>query len=414
MRLSFDVIERSNLFNLARMASIERQYLVPEERILFKIFAPTVELNSFSCHIISNTFDTCTFRVQHDVPPLPGCSTDFIVRLETSQGRLAAVTALQRLGRTQLGDLIPNVLHVGNAITMDGRQVEYSVSEYCTGTVPLEDVWNTLDKTNQLDLVDFVAQRMQKLQKLNISDIRQYLPESPYVLDRDSQHVARPIGGPSLGYFPNVKQFLGGLLQSSNQTSPACKLPDLDGGIALESIYADVGRVELSHSDLDNLQQHAVFCHNDLEPRNILVRKVTSTKETSEQYEVAALIDWEMAGFYPFAYEYGLKDTILGLSNLSFSWYALFKERTSHLLPQEECHTKFVEALRIIDQSKKRRMTRNVGVRFQAKWIEREQVEISDFRQGWVRKSGAGALKAFSEDDRQVMEQEVLKELGYV
>lgn len=57
---------------------------------------------------------------------------------------------------------------------------------------------------------------------------------------------------------------------------------------------------------------------------------------------------------------------------------------------------------------------RNVGVRFQAKWIEREQVEISDVRQGWARKSGTKAPKAFTKDDREVLEQEVLKELGYV
>ncbi|KAH8746602.1 hypothetical protein F5883DRAFT_700357 [Diaporthe sp. PMI_573] len=336
------------------MASIERRYLVPDENILSEIFSATIQLKSTNCHIISSTFDTCTFSIQHDNTPL-SYPNDVIVRLETSRGRLAAVAAIQRLCHAQLADLVPAVLHVGTATTADARQVEYSISPYCTGTVSLEDVWDTLDKTHQLELVDLVVHAMEKLQKLDVSNVYQSLPGTPFVPDHtNSQPVKRLVGGPNLGYYPDVKQLLGRILQISNQTLPTCELLDLDGGIALDSIYDDMGRVELSHSELDDLQQCAVCCHNDLEPRNILVKKVLLTEEKGKRYEVVALVDWEMAGFYPFAYEYGLKDTIL-----------------------DECHTKFVKALRIIDKSKKRQMMRNVGVRFQAKWIEREQVELS-------------------------------------
>ncbi len=90
-------------------------------------------------------------------------------------------------------------------------------------------------------------------------------------------------------------------------------------GIVLGSAFEDIGRVGFTHSDLDGLQRHVVFCHNDLEPRNILIRETSPTEGKSPRYELVAVIDWEMANFYPFAYEYGVKDTILGSSNLSFS-----------------------------------------------------------------------------------------------
>lgn len=135
--------------------------------------------------------------------------------------------------------------------------------------------------------------------------------------------------------------------------------------------FKKIGRAEFTHADLDNLRHHAVFCHNDLEPRNILVKKTSPTEDKSPRYELAAIIDWEMAGFYPFTYEYGVKDTVLGFSNLFFSWYSLFKERTSYMLPRAECHIKLIKALRIINKSKKKSMTRNVGIRVQAKWVER-------------------------------------------
>lgn len=58
-------------------------------------------------------------------------------------------------------------------------------------------------------------------------------------------------------------------------------------------------------------------------------------------------------------------------------------------------------------------MVRNVGVRFQTKWIERQQIEILDPRQGWVYKFGAEIPQPFSKDDQDVLEQEVMSELGY-
>jgi len=92
---------------------------------------------------------------------------------------------------------------------------------------------------------------------------------------------------------------------------------------------------------------------------------VSTTASGKKGYELAAIIDWGMAGFYPFTYEYSLKDTTLGSSNLNFSRYSLFKEQTRHLLPEAECHSKLIKTTRIIYDSSKKTMTGNVGVRLQ-------------------------------------------------
>ncbi|KAH6630962.1 hypothetical protein B0J18DRAFT_422727 [Chaetomium sp. MPI-SDFR-AT-0129] len=186
--------------------------------------------------------------------------------------------------------------------------------------------------------------------------------------------------------------------------------PRLPGGdLVLSSMSADIGQVTFRPSDLADLNRHVVFCHNDLEPRNIFVRSVAG------RCEVAAIIDWEMAGFYPFAYEAGVKDCVLGLSNLSFGWYSLFRERTAHLLPGGECHAKLMQALGIIHDSEKKVMTGNVGMQLQTKWIAREQVsKASDIRRGWMRKEGCKAPQTFTKEDKDKLELEVLKELGYI
>lgn len=47
-----------------------------------------------------------------------------------------------------------------------------------------------------------------------------------------------------------------------------------------------------------------VFTHGDLYRENVLVRKAVSPVTKEEEYEVAALVDWEMAGWYPSYWEY--------------------------------------------------------------------------------------------------------------
>jgi hypothetical protein len=385
----------------------EKRFLVPDERILSDIFPGVVGLKPSSCNIISNTFDICTFSVQVEAVLLP-----VIVRLETeksetSKSRLATVAALHSLGHFQLNEIVPSIQQVGTATTIDAKKVNYLVTEYLTGTVPLEDIWNTLDETNQLELVDSVVRAVDKLQKLgDVKSVCEHLMATPYVSNDKETHIA--IGGPGIGYFLDIKNFLEGILQKHGRP-PGCKLLGIDGGLSIQSEYDNIGQIDLSHSDLDELQHRVVFCHNDLEPRNILVRKSSSGK-----YELAGVIDWEMAGFFPFAYEYGIKDASLGCENLYFSWYSMFKGKASYLLPQTECLTKFIRAVRIIEKSKKKAMSRNVGVRVQAKWIQREKVEeSSDIREGWVRKAGE-KNKVFTKEDMQELENEVLKELGYI
>ncbi|PYI29801.1 phosphotransferase enzyme family protein [Aspergillus indologenus CBS 114.80] len=47
-----------------------------------------------------------------------------------------------------------------------------------------------------------------------------------------------------------------------------------------------------------------VFTHGDLHRENVLVRKVVDPVTNEEEYEVAALVDWETAGWYPSYWEY--------------------------------------------------------------------------------------------------------------
>jgi hypothetical protein len=400
------------------MAS-EQKDLVPDLKILSGIFPDRKDLDPDNCKVISNNFGTCTFTIRLEDPQI-GYPEHLIVRLEkTASFWLPATVALQQLGHTQLPDFVLPTLGMGVTTSEDGCQIGYTVMEYLEGIATLEEVWDHLDDADQSRLVDSVVAAIEKLQRAQIPgrDTETILTATGMTY-RDLFPPGSPIGGPYHGPCGNIKILLESILHLQDPTN--CSLrgsdPGPGDGIRVVSDFDDIGTVQFTRAELNELKRHVVFCHNDLEPRNILVQRTFATKTaTVGQYELVAIIDWERAGFYPFAYEYGYKDTVLGTSNLSFSWYSLFKKRTRHLVPQGECHTKLIKALRIISESKERTMSKNVGVRIKAKWVAREEIELTpNVRKGWVRKDGVENVGPYTKEIGEQYLNEVLKDLGYV
>ncbi|KNG85603.1 phosphotransferase enzyme family protein [Aspergillus nomiae NRRL 13137] len=123
---------------------------------------------------------------------------------------------------------------------------------------------------------------------------------------------------PSLGFYGSVN---GGPVPHryfwSRQNDPAVTGPfqaeeEFGKAIALRS------KAVWSESNVNNflsdylarhlpvaLHNHPpMFTHGDLYRENVLVRKVVNPITNEEEYEVAALVDWETAGWYPSYWEY--------------------------------------------------------------------------------------------------------------
>ncbi|KAK4144139.1 uncharacterized protein C8A04DRAFT_28041 [Dichotomopilus funicola] len=246
------------------ISSAAQEALVPDSTILSGILHDVAADKLAEWTVLPNTLTTCTFRI-HVETVRPSYPSDLLIRLEAASGsNLAALAGLQALAHAQLPHLVPTVLHVGAVTDADGREMEDSITPYYTGTATLEEVWDTLGQDDQRGVVDVVVRAVETLQKA----------------------VCGQVGGPKLGYSPDVQGFLRGLPLRN------CSLSEVAGGdLVLSSMSADIGQVTFSPSDLADLNRHVVFCHNDLEPRNIFVRSVAG------RCEVAAIIDWEMAGF---------------------------------------------------------------------------------------------------------------------
>lgn len=318
--------------------------------------------------------------------------------------------------------MVPEVLALGITTADDGRPFEYSVREFSTDTIPLEDVWETLDQGHKTELVNKVVKSIEQLQKINsnIVNVVASLPSKFYGVDNspNQENSAKMVcGGPGLGYYPDMQSFLRGFIRDQTTDPCPCEVLDNGGGsITIKSRFKDIGQVKFTRQDLKDLQRSVVLCHNDLTPANILVRPAASSKANGSKprYEVASIIGWEDAAFTPYALEWAVQDCHLGYENISFSWYSMLRERTQHLLPKGDAHTKLLKAVRIIEASAWKMSPRHFRPLVREKWMAVHGVQrSSDPRVGHSRKAGAGPLPAdFGHDNMDELHLEAFQQLG--
>ncbi|KAH3953376.1 hypothetical protein HBI24_090560 [Parastagonospora nodorum] len=352
------------------------QDLLPDTTVLSTIFPNSTPA---SVDVVSKTWTICTAKVHFDTAPAPHMPQDLIVRLETSTGKLASVTVLEDLARMYIPSLVPHSYGVGQATTADGRAIEYSLTEFVTGTEPLETVWPQLDITQKEDLMDAIVAAIKKLQ-------------GP--LDSPQPHK-------------NIRELLTDFIsQHQFKKSATSSLTQTSDGITLTSALSSIDPISFTTEDLQALNDCAVFCHNDLEPRNVLVHR-----DPSGTYTLAAIIDWELAGTFPFAFESAFKDASFGQSNLHYDWYVLYKQKTRALIAPGDASQKLVKAVQLIFDSRRLQWKRNVGEEFRRRWMEREGVEMGV--DGWVKGESAREWRFDGRENEELMKW-VLGDFGII
>lgn len=180
------------------------------------------------------------------------------------------------------------------------------------------------------------------------------------------------MGSAKIGYAKDATDLLRLLVESLNKNRkvPSASIQTSDNGISLISAN-EFGQVDISNEELAAISDDSVFCHCDLEPRNILVRHSTSPNPAGRSY--AAIIDWEMAGIFPRGYEYAAKDTLLGASNQSFTSYSLFRQKAVPDIPASTPCARFMHAIDIVANSSQKQLLdrSNVGALVRQRWLTR-------------------------------------------
>ncbi|KAK4221073.1 hypothetical protein QBC38DRAFT_523652 [Podospora fimiseda] len=373
--------------------------LSPDECLLSTIFP---EHQPTTTHIILQDFYKCVFKAHFE-----GRSHQ-IVRLETipeSDGgegachQFRAVAAIQKLAAAQIPPLVPNVFRIGVAVNAEGRQFEFSVMEFVDG-VTLQDAWGAMSQENRHSVVADVVGALEKLHSLRLADVEYDILRELDIIDKS----ARTIGGPLIGFLN-------------------------DGAALLKALpypvyFDDLSSITITKSDMDEWVHSAVLCHNDLTPRNLILRRqlkantAANGSPTTHNYELAAIIDWELAGFYSPSYEIALQDTYLSAGNRHLSFYLLLKGSMKELVPMSQAQARLLQAVELIFESRERKLLSgtNVPAHIRKRFIERLQLHRDPHPYiGWTRglpDDGTGAAPfEMSEKEADELEDEVIEEM---
>ncbi|OHE97904.1 hypothetical protein CORC01_06767 [Colletotrichum orchidophilum] len=389
--------------------------VAPDEVLLNHIFPDQPQV---SISVILQNWDKCVFKASFQDFSEPCCPC--IVRVEVmSEDEKAAqftvVSAMQKIAAGVIQGLVPNTFQTGVAENAQGKRFQFCVMEFIEGDT-LEEVWDLMSSESQRSVVAALVGALRKLHTIQISDdrvqavLRQALDGS----ERDAFQKA-VVGGPSTGFLEDGPTLLGAITKRLELKKPFYTITPIatPGDIVIKSHYEDLGSVTLGKSSIEQWEHEAVFCHNDLTPRNIIVRPYDSP-DGSSNYKLSAIIDWEISGFYPASYELSLQDTYLSGANRLISFYLLLKRQMKDLVPHSSSQISLLQTMELLFESRQRRLVEgsNIPAVIRQRFVQRLQLRRDeDPYIGWVPEDEGAAQPVFSRADAQSLEDDVVAEI---
>ncbi|KAK0636874.1 hypothetical protein B0T17DRAFT_520154 [Bombardia bombarda] len=388
--------------------------LVPDDALLGHIF-PDNQPSSFS--IILNNFDKCIFKAV-----LPNALSNgqrvCAVRLEALNGkstRFAMVAAMQEIAATYIPGIVPETFQVGKTVDENGREFEFSVIEFIEGTT-LEEVWEHMIDEDQKSVTAAIVEAQSMLQQVRLSDakVQTILHRA---LDEGDDEVLKKaaLGGPWTGFLDNGPALLSAIKEGRKLDLPFYTVDPIADpkGVVIRSNFEDFGSTIVSDSDMEQWPKEAVFCHNDLSPRNLILQSSTDASGNT-RYKLASIIDWELAGFYPPSYQLSLQDTYLGTGNRHLLFYLLLKKGLKDIAaPPTPSQIALLRAMELIFESRQQWLfeRNNVPANMRKKFSEVLRLyRDEDPYVGLNCKTEGGPVPAFSFEDFDKLENECIAE----
>lgn len=391
---------------------MDPRVVTPDECILNNIFSEQHRPTNTS--VFLQNWQKCIFKAEFPdgLPPR-------VVRLEAADAEacpFTMVAAMQEIAATRIADLVPKILQVGTVANAKGRQFQFCVMELAEGDT-LNNVWDDMNDLDRTSVVTAVVDAMEQLHAVRLSDdstqsiLRQTLGDQ-----EDREAVLRAsFGGPSTGFLDDGPTLLAIILKRLKLKNPFCSIESATNpdGIVVRSIFDDLGSITVKDSDMARWPKEAVFCHNDLNAHNIMIQSFVDP-DGNRRHRLGAIIDWELAGFYPSSYQLGLQDTYLSTANRHLSFYTLLKQHMGALTPSSPSQIVLLQAAELMFESRCRYLAegRNIGALIRKRFIEMLRLSRStDPYVGWIRDEKEGPAPKFTGADAEKLENDVIDEV---
>ncbi|TVY48709.1 hypothetical protein LOCC1_G001402 [Lachnellula occidentalis] len=391
--------------------------VTPDDTLLKQIFNCLPE----SISILLHNWDKCVFKATFSYD-FGSSYSECIVRLEAENENLntfPTIAALQQIAATVVPELVPQTFQLGKVENLQGRTFDFSVTEMVEGEL-LEDVWQQMSIKEQNSVAAELVEALEKFHSIRLSDtgVKESLQKTFREGDEQLKRFELPhaFGGPHTRFLNDGVGLLGAIMDRRKLKKPSCYMEPLvdSQGIRIRSTFEELGSTFINNSDIEKWPEEAVLCHNDLNPRNLILRSCVTSDGKSE-YKLAGIIDWELAGFYPASYELSLQDTYLGSANRHVSFYLLLKEKMRALVPQSSSQIVLVQAMELVFESQQKLLSdgNNIGAHIRKRFIENSMLERDNdpCLGGWTRSPQGGPLLEYSTAAFQKLEDDVVEEM---
>lgn len=391
--------------------------VTPDDGLIKQIFT-TYQPGIIS--IFLQNLDKCVFKAEFP-KGLEDRHSACVVRLEAESPNLKTFTtiaAMQQIASTIAPELVPQTLQVGKAKNAQGRMFHFSVTEFVEGDL-LEDVWQQMSAEAQSSVVAALVEALKKLHSVRPSDkgIKEILGKMLRGEgDKVLKSFERPdvFGGPNTGFLNDGPALWASIMERRKLKKPFCTIEPIVNSqdIRIQSIFEELGSIVINNSDVEKWPGEAVFCHNNLTPRKLVLQSRASSDGKSK-YELAGIIDWELAGFYPASFELSLQDIYLG-ANRHVSFYLLLKEHMKNIVPRSSSQILLLRGMELIFESQQRLLSdgTNIPAHIRKRFMENSKLaRDNDPYVGWTRSPQDGPFPEYCSAALQKLEDDVVAEM---
>lgn len=391
--------------------------VTPDDSLLKQIFTP---IQPETISIFLQNWDKCVFKAQFP-KGLGDRHSASVVRLEAeNEGpkSFTTIAAMQQIAATIIPELVPQTLQVGKVKNAQGRMFHFSVIELVEGDL-LEDVWQQMSAEEQSSVVAELVEALEKLHSVRLGDkwVKEILGNTYREGDDVLKSFEQPgaFGGPHTGFLNDGPALLNSIMERRKLKKPFYTTEPIvnSGDIRMQSSSVELGPTVINKSDIDKWPAEAVLCHNDPSPRNLILRSHPSLDGKSN-YKLAGIIDWELAGFYPAAYELSLQDTYLSGANRHVSFYLLLKAQMKNVVPRSSSQVVLLQAMELIFESQQRLLLEgnNIPAHIRKRFMNNSRLaRNNDPYVGWTRSLQDGPFPEYSSAAMQKLEDDVVQEM---
>ncbi|EPE33505.1 Protein kinase-like (PK-like) [Glarea lozoyensis ATCC 20868] len=391
--------------------------VTPDPCLLQQIFKDSQPKN---ISMFVQTWDKCVFKAEFskDESVHPSC----VVRIEAENKNLttfATTAAMQQIARIIIPHLVPQTLQIGKATNEQKKLFNFSVSELVDGPT-LADVWHDLDDIERNLIINDLTDALIRLNALQLNDgpIKAILLNSLGGGEEEEiwKGLARGdvFGGLHTGVLNEGPALLTSIMENLKLKKTFCTMETLPNSqdVKIQSNFDELGSLIVRKSDMDQWLREAVFCHNDLTPRNLILKK-WDLPGGKKKYKLAGIIDWESAGFYPPSYELSLQDTYLGRDRHA-SFYLMLKANMKELAPRTSSQIALLKAMELMYESQQRRLVNgtNVPAHLRQRFLEcLGLTRDDDPYAGWTPERKEGKIVDFSSTAMQRLKDDIVQEM---